>query len=154
MWGFVGAVLVAVFTVMNVLSQPASPHPEGGRLLLDVVWLGIVYGTLDALLLSVVPIDAVWRAFSSVPWTRGVAGKLAIGMVALVASLVATTAYHLGYPEFRNARVAAPIVGTATLGLAYLLTSNPLASILGHIAMHVAAVLHGPATTVQLPPHY
>ncbi len=28
-WGVVGAVLLAVFTINNILSQPASPRPEG-----------------------------------------------------------------------------------------------------------------------------
>ena len=38
--------------------------------------------------------------------------------------------------------------------LGYLLTNNPLTAILSHIAMHIAGVLHGPASVMQLPPHY
>jgi hypothetical protein len=38
--------------------------------------------------------------------------------------------------------------------LAFLLSGNPLGALISHPAMHVAAVLRGPETTIQLPPHY
>ena len=38
--------------------------------------------------------------------------------------------------------------------LGYLVTNNPLAAVVSHIVMHIAAVLRGPASVVQLPPHY
>lgn len=34
--------------------------------------------------------------------------------------------------------------------LGYLITGNPLAAVISHIAMHIAGVLHGPDTVVQL----
>jgi hypothetical protein len=46
------------------------------------------------------------------------------------------------------------VVGNAIITSSYLLTGSPLAAILFHVAMHVAAVLHGMETTLQLPPHY
>ena len=61
---------------------------------------------------------------------------------------------HLGYPEYRSAGMMGPVIGNSTMTLGYLLTNNPLAAILSHVAMHVTAVLHGPASVVQLPPHY
>ena len=36
----------------------------------------------------------------------------------------------------------------------HFLTMNPIGAIGGHIAMHIASVLHGINTTTQLPPHY
>lgn len=50
--------------------------------------------------------------------------------------------------------MAGPILGNAILTAAYLLTRNPLSTTLAHVAMHVASVLHGMETTIQLPPHY
>jgi hypothetical protein len=67
---------------------------------------------------------------------------------------VVTLAYHLGYPEFRGPQVRAPMFGVGMMSLGYLLTTNPIAAVLSHAAMHIAAVLRGPATMVQLPPHY
>jgi hypothetical protein len=37
--------------------------------------------------------------------------------------------------------------------LSYLLSGSPIAALLSHILMHVAAVLHGMESTIQLPPH-
>jgi hypothetical protein len=152
-WGALGAVLSGALMVGNVLSQPASPAPQGPALLFALFWLGLVYGVLDALLLSVLPVFATWQAFSTRGWTKNWPGRIVTGAIALSASLLVTAAYHWGYPEFRGAAVVAPVVGNGVLTLAYLLSTSPLAAIGGHVAMHVAAVLHGPATTLQLPPH-
>jgi hypothetical protein len=46
------------------------------------------------------------------------------------------------------------MVGNAIITSSYLLTGSPLAVILSHVAMHVAAVLHGMETSLPLPPHY
>jgi hypothetical protein len=95
----------------------------------------------------VVPVAAASYAFSrGRPW--------AAAGVGLAASIAVTSAYHLGFAEFRGIAVAGPIVGNAVLTLAYLASSSPWSPILGHVAMHVAAVLHGIDSTIQLPPHY
>ena len=128
--------------------------PQGLQLAFDLVWLGLVYGLLDALFLSVLPIFAIWQAFSGLGWTGSWPKRLVVGIVALVASLLVTAAYHWGYPEYSGSKLLAPVVGNGVMSLAYLLTTNPLGAILSHMAMHVSAVLHGINTAVQLPPHY
>ncbi len=154
-WGLVLAVLAGIFVVRNVLSQPASPASHGLSLVWDVAWLGVVYGTLDALFLSVVPVLATWQALSGFGWSQGLGGKIVVGIVALIASLIATVAYHLGYPEYRAAGgVVGPSIGNSVMSLAYILANNPISAVFSHIAMHIAGVLHGPASVMQLPPHY
>jgi hypothetical protein len=153
-WGLVGAVLLTAFTVRNILSQPASPRAEGFSLGLDLLWSGVVYGLADALLLSVLPVLATWQAFSLLNWTASLPGKILVGAIAILASLLVTVSYHLGYPEYRGGGMLGPAIGNTAMTLGYLVTNNPLAAILSHIAMHIAAVLHGPASVVQLPPHY
>lgn len=153
-WGLLGAVLLALFTVRNVLSQPASPRPEGLRLVFDIAWSGVVYGLIDALLLSVLPVLATWSAFSSAGVTATGPGKLLAGALAVLASLLVTSAYHLGYPEYRGQGLFGPVIGNGVMTLGYILTNNPIASVISHIAMHIAGVLQGATTVVQLPPHY
>ena len=153
-WGLAGAAIVGAFVVRNVLSQPAFPRPQGLELAFDLVWFGVVYGTLDALLLSVMPLLATWQAFSSLGWTVTWPGRLAAGAAAIAASLLVAAVYHLGYPEFRGPSVAAPVFGNGVMSLGYLLTTNPIAAVFSHVAMHISAVLHGLETTAQLPPHY
>ncbi len=151
--GLAWAALAGVFRVRNVLSQPASSTASGGVLALDLLWLGVVYGTVDALLLSVLPVLMTWRAFRSAAWARRTGGRIVVGGLALVVSLLVTAAYHLGSPEFQGAAVVSPVIGNGISTLAYLVASNPLGSIVSHVAMHVAAVLHGPAILLQLRPH-
>lgn len=154
MWGLVGAVLLALFTVRNVLSQPVSQRSNGLSLVFDLLWSGVAYGLTDALLLTVLPVFAAWQAFTLLEWIATWPGKILVGIIAMLASVLVTIAYHAGYPECRGEGMRGPVIGNTTMTLGYVLTSNPLAAILSHMAMHIAAVLHGPASVMQLPPHY
>jgi hypothetical protein len=125
----------------------------GSALVGSLAWLGLVYGALDAVLLSVVPVLAVYgsrppEALSSA------AARIQWGALSLLASLAVTASYHLGFAEFRGPNLVQPLIGNGIVTLAYLLAGNPLAPILAHVIMHGAAVLHGAASTTQLPPHY
>lgn len=154
-WGVIGAVLVGLFVIRNILSQPVSPHTTGLPLVFDLLWSGIVYGGMDALLLSVLPVLATWQAFSALGWTAGWPGKFLVGVMALLLSLFVTASYHLGFPEYRQpGGIVGPTIGNGVMSLGYLLTNNPLTALFSHIAMHIAGVLHGPASVMQLPPHY
>jgi hypothetical protein len=154
-WGLVALVLGGAFLVRNVLSQPPSPRSQGFSLVFDILWLGVVYGTLDALLLSVLPVLATFQAFSPFAWTHTFLGRVLVGIIALVVSLLVTAAYHLGYSEYRVAGgVMGPTIGNGIMSLGYILTNNPIAAVFSHITMHITGVLHGPATVIQLPPHY
>jgi hypothetical protein len=153
-WGVIGAVILGIVTIRNVLSQPASPRSKGFRLAFDLLWSGFLYGLTDALLLSVLPVVATWQAFTLLNWTASWSGKIVVGVFAVLASVLVTSAYHWGYSEFRGKRIITANVGNSVMTLGYLVTSNPLAAMLCHPAMHIAAVLHGPALVAQLPPHY
>jgi hypothetical protein len=153
-WGLLGAVLAGAFVLKNVLSQPSSPRSKGGALFLDVIWPGMAYGLIDALLLSILPILALRLVLSDTIWTDPWYGRLGFGAIAMLASFFVTTVYHWGFPEFRGKKIIWPNIGNGVLSLAFLLTMNPLAAILPHMAMHVAAMVHGRETTGQVPPHY
>lgn len=154
LWGVVGAVVVGAFLVRNVLTQDSSPRPQGISLAGDLLWLGVVYGLLDALMLSVVPVLATWRAFRTLGWTKTWTGKTGVLALALVASLTVTLLYHLGFSEYWGSGIKDPLLGNGIMSLGYIVTANPLTAVLAHIAMHVSAVLHGFTSAVQLPPHF
>jgi hypothetical protein len=152
-WGVVGGIVVGAFLVSNVRSQPASRQSTGGDLALDIAWLGLAYGIIDALFLNVMPVLAVSIGFSQVRWADSWLGNLGAGVLALLASLLVTLAYHVGYVEFRDKSVRLVLIGNALITLAYLLSGNPIGAILSHTVMHIAATIQGPETTIQLPPH-
>lgn len=152
-WGTATAVGTAagMLLVLSVLRQPPGAHGRGMAFVVDLAWSGVAYGVVDTLLLTILPVAAVFGAFGYGERSR--AGTLAVAGIALAASLAVTAVYHLGYEEFRGAALAGPLVGNAIISLAYLLARNPIAPGLAHVAMHVAAVVHGMETAVQLPPH-
>lgn len=154
-WGVVGGIPLAAFTVNNIVSQPASARSQGVGLVGEILWVGILYGLADALLLSALPVLATWKAFGALGWTVRWWGKIPVGIIAIVMSLAVTVAYHLGYPECRVAGgLFGPVLGNTAMSLGYVVTGNPFAAMLSHVAMHVAGVLQGPASVIQLPPHY
>jgi len=151
--GLVIGLLAGAVLAYGVSRQPPSSHPAGTALAASLVWLGLVYGSLDALLLTVVPVLSVYG--SRPPGLLSpAAARVRWALLALLASLAVTAAYHLGFAEFRSPTLLQPLIGNAVVTVAYLLTGNPVAPVLAHVIMHVAAVLHGMSTTVQLPPHY
>ena len=151
--GLVGGLVFGAVLAYGVSGQPASARPEGAHLAAALIWLGVVYGTADALLITVVPVLAVYGSRPAEE-LRAVGARARWGGMALLASLVVAAAYHLGFQEFRGGALLQPLVGNAIVTAAYLLTGNPLAPVLAHVVMHGAAVLHGAGTTYQLPPHY
>ncbi len=152
-WGLIVALPVGFFAVRTVLWQPASPVPGGLALILNLIWPGAVYGTTDALFLSVFPVMATWKALRGLSWTEHWPGRIAAGVLSLLASLIVIGTYHLGYPEFRGPQVLMIIAGVGVQSLACLLTGSPLPAVWAHVAMHLAAVLHGMESVAQLPPH-
>src|ERR1051326_6073491 len=148
--GVTGAAVAGAFVVTNVLNQPVSTAPTGLELFGAILWLGVIYGTMDALLLSVLPMLATWQALSALGWTTGWPGRVGSGVLALCASLLVAAVYHLGYAEYRNPSVIGPLIGNGVMSVATLLTINPIAAIGAHIEMHTAAVLHGIDAAVQL----
>ena len=151
--GLLLGALAGAFSVQYVLAQAASPADGAGGIF-SVLWLGLVYGAVDALLLTVLPVHTVWRLARTAGWLGHARGWLATAVVAFGASLAVTVAYHLGFPEFRGLQVLQPAIGNGVFTLAYILSASPLAPVLAHVAMHVAATLHGAGTSAPLPPHY
>jgi hypothetical protein len=151
-WGIAAGALAGFFGSRTVLMQPASPAPGGLELLSSLAWLGVVYGVVDALFLSVLPLSTVWFGLSGLGWTRRWPGRVAVS--ALAASLLLIGVYHLGYPEFRGLQVLLVVAGVGVQSLLTLITGSPIAVVVGHVAMHITAVLYGFSSVSQLPPHY
>lgn len=153
-WGLVASILAGAFLVKNVLSQPNSQTAKGLPFYGDMIWFGFTYGIIDGLFLNVMPVVAVMNIFSEKNLLGNIPGQVLVGLFALLASLVVTLFYHLGYPEFRNKSVLLVLLGNTIITLTFIVSGNPLAAVLTHTIMHVAAVFRGPETTIQLPPHY
>jgi hypothetical protein len=151
--GLVAGALVGALLARTVLSQPGSSRPVGAGLASAILWAGALYGVIDALLLNVLPVLAVYGARPA-DELRNPRARWRWGLSALLASIFITAAYHFGFAEFRGPALLAPLMGNAIITLSYLATGSPIAAVLSHAVMHGAAVLHGMATTVQLPPHY
>jgi len=118
-------------------SRPSGPRPHGWRLAGTLAWEGVVYGTTEGLLLSVLPVLVVWQAFAAHGWSSGTGKPLVAGTAAILASLAMIVIHHLGYRGFRDPAILGTVMGgCGLLSLAYLLTASPLAAVGGHIVLH------------------
>jgi hypothetical protein len=149
-WGLVGAAVTGAILARLSRHQPGGPRPHGSRLTATLAWEGVVYGTTEGLLLSVLPVLVTWQAFAAQGWTSGTGRALVAGTAAMAASLTVIVVHHLGYRGFHSLAVLAPVmVGCGLLSLAYLLTASPLAAVGGHILLHTALTLRG----TEMPPY-
>jgi hypothetical protein len=151
--GLVVGLFVGALLARQVFGQPGSPRSSGLALTGDIAWFGVIYGTIDALLLTVVPVIALYGLRPAEELAQSNL-RLRWALIALAGSALVTAAYHAGFTEFRGPQLLQPVIGNLLITLAYLLSGSPLAAVVSHVVMHVAAVLHGMATTIQLPPHY
>lgn len=147
----VGAV-VGVGLVAMVFSQAGTEHPDGWRFGFEILWRGLVYGSVDALTLFVFP-GAV--AYLLMRGNReGAKRKAGFAGLALLLSLLVSTSYHLGYAEYRDADLRSPLIGTILANVPTALTGNPLGAVVTHPMVHIAAVVHqrNGGSTQMLPP--
>ena len=149
-WGVLLGVVVGVALVRNVFSETETARPDGIYFAFEVVWRGLTYGAVDALLLTVFPCLVVYQALggSLGSWRKRIAYFAA--SLALVVSI--TASYHLGYDQYRESGVRAPETGNVLISMPMLLTANPIGSVADHAAMHVAAVIHEYEDDTRLPP--
>ena len=161
-WGIAAGVVAGALLVTAVQREDGGTRPEGIQLAWDVVWLGFVYGFVDALLLNVLPVMATWRAFSRRGWTERWEGKIGVGALAVVASLLVTAAFTvLATRSSKEPEVRDPLVGNTIITLSTVVSGSPIGAVVSHIAMHVAAVFHGAEgrrncrriTRQDMPPH-
>jgi len=151
LWGIALGLLVAAVMAQNVLSRPETARLSGAFFAWAVFWRGLVYGVIDGLLLTVFPWVVTWRAFDGE--SKRPAKKIALSLLAWIFIIVTTTAYHLGYSDFRSKKIVQANIGNTIMSLATLIPANPIGTPIAHAALHITAVIHSPGTELFLPPH-
>ena len=142
---------VAAFVVWNVVrSDDATSRPHSAYFAFELLWRGVGYGTVDALLLTVFPCVVAYTVLHGRMTTMFRRARFIA--VALPMVLVITATYHLGYPQYRQDGVAKPEIGNTLISIPMLATANPIGSIGAHISMHVTAVVHSYETPTFLLP--
>jgi hypothetical protein len=150
-WSVLLGLIFGALLVQKVLSEPATDKFTGAYLAWLIFWRGMVYGVIDGLLLSSFPWIVTWRAFDVSK--KSLEKKIAFGFLAWLFILVVTTAYHLGYADFRSRKIIQPNIGNTLISVPTLVTANPIGSPITHAIMHIAAVIHSPKSDLFLPPH-
>jgi hypothetical protein len=151
-WGMAAGLIAAAVALPLVRRLPAHPRATGTRLVGLMLWEGLVYGIAEAVLLSTLPVLAVWRACADLGWTDGGWAKTGSGALAIVGALIVILVHHLGYVEFRTEAGRPGLFGAlAVCGLqaiAFLATGSVLAPIVAHIVLHGQLLMRGD----ELPP--
>ncbi|MGN6333322.1 MAG: hypothetical protein ACTHOD_17035 [Motilibacteraceae bacterium] len=147
-WALLAGVLSGALTGFGITRlAPSLPGEHVTRLAGTLAWQGILYGISEGTLLSTLPALVAWEWVNTAGWS-GAWGSVGRFVLPLLASLAVIVVHHLGYTEFRNARMVLPAIGCGVLTVAFLATGNAIAPALGHVLMHTAAVLH----RTELPP--
>lgn len=148
-----GVGFAALFVVIVFRSEDATSHPGGIEFVAAIAWRGVFYGTADGVLLSAFPILVVFAALRDSGLRRRRGGVVAVGALAMAASLAITATYHLGYSDFRSSKLRKPLTGDLVWSVPTLATLNPIGAPLAHAGLHVTAVVHSYDTDLFLPPH-
>ncbi len=153
-WSLGLGALVAFAVARQIMGGDGTPHPQGGFYGFELVWRGVVYGAVDALILFVFPAVVAYLVMRGN--RKGLGRKAAFAGLVLLFSLVVSTTYHLGYSTYRGSELSKPLIGTVMADVPAMLTGNPAGAIVAHVAAHTTAVGHqyygGDGTNRSLPP--
>ena len=149
-WSLALGFVIGLALVQNVLGEEATDRPSGAYFVFELLWRGVAYGAVDALLLSAFPGLIAYGILRG--RVGGFLGKVRFTALALPLILVITATYHLGYPQYREDGIAKPETGNTIISVPMLATANPIGSIVAHASMHVTAVAHTYETPTFLPP--
>jgi len=149
-WSLGLGIVVGLAEIVNVLGRDATDRPAGAYFAFEILWRGVTYGVVDALLLSVLPGLVAYGILGG--RVDGLAGKLRFTALALPLVLLITATYHLGYPQYREDGVGQPEIGNTIISVPVLATANPIGAVVAHATMHTTAVVHSYETDVFLPP--
>ena len=148
-----GVVFAAISALIALRAEAQAAHPGGIEFIAAIAWRGIVYGAADGLLLSAFPILLVFAALRDSRLRQRAGGLIAVGAIAMVASLAMTAVYHAGYSDFRSDKLRKPVTGDLVWSVPTLATLNPVGAPIAHVGLHVGAVVHNYDTELFLPPH-
>lgn len=151
-WSLAVGALAGIGVTAIVFSSAGTDHTDGWRWWFEIGWRGLVYGSVDALTMFVFPAAVAYLVMRGD--RTGAKRKIGYAGLVLALSLLVSTSYHLGYPEYRDADLRSPLIGTVMADSPAVLTGNPLGAFLTHVPAHLSAVVHqnegGP--TQMLPP--
>lgn len=145
--GVVASVVLAV-AVLN--REDSTPHPDGLYFAFEIGWRGVLYGVVDALLLTGFPLAVAFSAFGGKLDT--LIRKTSYVVVTFGLVWIITATYHLGYEQFRDNGVGGPETGNTIISAPAIVTVNPIGAVVAHAVMHVTAVTHAYETDLYLPP--
>jgi hypothetical protein len=150
-WSVAVGIPTAAFVVWNVFrTDAATPRPHGAYFAFEVLWRGVGYGAVDALLLTAFPCVVASTMLRG--RLRGWRGRARYVALATALIWAITAAYHLGYPQIRQDGLGKPEIGNTIISVPMLATANPIGSIGAHALYHVTAVTHSYETRNFLPP--
>ena len=140
------------FVTWSVLGRiDPTPHPSGAYFAFEILWRGVVYGIVDASLLSAFPGLVAWELMQ-----RNIAGaarRISYGALTLALVGIITATYHAGYKDLRNVPgILQPEIGNTIISVPVIASANPAGSVLAHVSMHLAAVTHSYESKDRLPP--
>ena len=99
-WSLGLGALVAFAVARQIMGGDGTPHPQGGFYGFELVWRGVVYGAVDAMILFVFPAVVAYLVLRGN--RKGLGRKAAFAGLVLLFSLVVSTSYHLGYSTYRG----------------------------------------------------
>jgi hypothetical protein len=143
--------IIAGLEVMNILrTSPVTAHPAGAYFGFELVWRGVLYGAVDALLLTAFPAMVAFGLMGGD--LHSIMRHIGFAAMALVLTIVITGTYHWGYRQYRQDGLQAPEQGNIIMTLPTLISGNPVGTIIAHATMHVTANVRSYETPVYLPP--
>ena len=149
-WSLLLGGLASVYLVVAVWNANPTERPGGLLLAFEILWRGIAYGVVDALVLTAFPLAVAVGVFGAD--TSGVRRRVGISALTLTLVWVMSATYHLGFDQFDRSDLVTPQRATTVVAVPSVLTLNPVGSVMAQTVLHVAVTIRAFESDVLVPP--
>lgn len=131
--------IFAVFIGIGLLSYTISIksgiyQSELNTNVMVIIWRGVIFGIISAVMISVFPFITIWRSFAGN--NPGNLRKVGVSILAVIAIFVTSFSYSAGISGFNKDRIIYNAKMSVLTGIPTLLSGNPLASPIAGAFLH------------------
>jgi hypothetical protein len=131
-----GVFVGLAFLSLASMSNPAIENSFLSVNIIPLLWRGLLYGLISAILISVFPFIVVWRALSGS--NPGGTRKIGVTLVAIISIALMSSLYNLGLSDLRNDNLTNQIGKSMIASVPTIISGSPLAAPISNVLLQIS----------------
>jgi hypothetical protein len=131
-----GVFIGLAFLSLASMSRPAIESSFFSAAILPILWRGLLYGLVSAVLISVFPFIVVWRSLSGT--NPGAIRKFGVTLVAIISIALMSSLYNLGLSDLKKSNLTNQIGKSMIASIPTIISGSPLAAPISNVLLQMS----------------